>query len=122
MSNPSGYYIEGNPCPCGQNLNQWFNTSSSIWVPIPPYALSNTPAYNTSIRNPTAPQFDASLFKIFHVWESHQLEVRMTAYNVSNTPFYYPPDNGPTDGTFGQVAIYQENRPRSVELGARYNF
>jgi hypothetical protein len=122
MPNPSGYYIEGNPCPCGRSLNQWFNTSSSIWVPISPYALSTTPLYNTSIRNPTAPQFDASLFKTFHIRESHELKVRITALNVSNTPFYYPPDNDPTSPTFGQVIIYQMNRPRSVELGARYSF
>jgi len=30
---PSGYYIYGNPTlSSGQNLNHWFNTSSSIWV------------------------------------------------------------------------------------------
>ncbi len=122
MQNPSGYYIEGNPKLSNPTFNEWFNTSPSIWVPVPPYALSTAPAYSTSVRNPTSPQFDASLFKTFQLWESHKLELRMTAYNVSNTPFYYPPDNGPTSPTFGQVFIYQDNRPRSVELQARYSF
>ncbi|MGH9617267.1 MAG: hypothetical protein ACRD28_11045, partial [Acidobacteriaceae bacterium] len=123
MANPSGYFIKGNPkLSSGQTMNRWFNTSPSIWVPIPPYTLSNVPLNNSSIRNPTAPQFDASLFKSFHIWRAHQLEVRISAFNVSNTPFYYPPDNDPTSPTFGQVAIYQMNRPRSIELGARYSF
>jgi hypothetical protein len=123
MTNPYGYYIKGNPkLSSGQSLNHWFNTSPQIWVPIPPYALSNVPVYSSDIRLPSTPQFDASLFRTFSIWRQHQLRLRLTAFNLSNTPFFGSPNTDPTSPLFGVVPPNQVNLPRSLELGAQYSF
>src|SRR6185312_8838848 len=123
MYNPSGYYIKGNPrLSSGQSLKHWFNTSPDIWVPIPPYALSNVPQYSSDVRLPTAPQFDTSLFRTFSIWREHRLRLRLTAFNVSNTPVFGWPNTDPTSPLFGVVPPSQWNLPRSVELGAQYSF
>lgn len=123
MANPSGYYINGDPkLSSGQSLQHWFNTSPQIWQPIPPYALSNVPLNSSTVRLPTAPQFDASLLRIISIREQHQLSLRLSAFNLTNSPFFAPPDTDPTSPLFGVVPQFQINRARILELGARYSF
>jgi hypothetical protein len=123
MANPSGYYINGDPkLSSGQSLQRWFNTSPQIWQPIPPYALSNVPLNSSSVRLPTAPQFDASLLRIISIREQSQLSLRLSAFNLTNSPFFAPPDTDPTSPLFGVVPQFQINRARILELGARFSF
>ena len=53
---PSGYYIYGDPkLSSGQNLNHWFNTSSSIWVLQPPDTLRTSKLRSPTIRTDSRP-------------------------------------------------------------------
>lgn len=123
LTNPGGYFIEGNPAlASGQSLQHWFNISPSIWVPIPPYTLSNVPTTNSNVRLPTAPQFDATATRYIKIRESQMLRLRLQAYNFTNTPFFGAPNTTPTSPQFGQVLPTQTNLPRTVDIEARYSF
>ncbi|MEK7405425.1 MAG: hypothetical protein AAB225_09975 [Acidobacteriota bacterium] len=122
MSYPD-YYIHGNPkLTSGQTLDRWFDTSPSIWVQRPPETWRVTPLRSPNIRRHSAPQFDASLIREFLVREGHKFQVKVSSFNVTNTPVFGFPTTSPTSQLFGVVSIRQINLPRSVELGFRYVF
>ncbi len=117
------YYIYGNPkLSQGQSLNRWFDTSSSIWVQRLPDTLRTAPFYSPNIRRHSAPQVDATLIRSFRISEGHQFQLRVSAFNLSNTPIFDFPNTTPTSTLFGVVSNTQLNLPRSVELGFRYSF
>lgn len=124
MTNPTGYFIKGNPAlpKNQQSLSHWFNTSSSIWVPIPPYTLTNTPVTNSQIRLPAANQYQAELTRYIPIWEQHQLRLRMSYYNLGNTPFWGAPNTTPSSPLFGTISPPQTNLARTGEIEARYSF
>ncbi|HLY43424.1 MAG TPA: TonB-dependent receptor [Terracidiphilus sp.] len=67
--------------------------------------------YGTSVGNVSRNQFygpgylqdNVSLFKIFKLRESWQLEGRVDAFQLSNTPQFSNPSTSITSGTFGQI-------------------
>jgi hypothetical protein len=73
----------------------------------------------TGIRNPGTEDVDASLAKNFEIYERLRAQFRVDAFNLPNHPtFSGNYDNGPTDGTFGQIvkSSGQSNQPRNVQL------
>ncbi|HWB87484.1 MAG TPA: carboxypeptidase-like regulatory domain-containing protein [Bryobacteraceae bacterium] len=123
ISFPSGYYINGDPkLSSGQSLNHWFNTSSSIWVLQPPDTLRTTKLRSPTIRQYSAPQYDATVIRNFRIREGHELQFKVSAFNITNTPIFGAPNNSPTSSLFGVVPVTQINLPRDVELGFRYRF
>jgi hypothetical protein len=123
ISYPGGYYIYGDPkLSSGQTLDRWFNTSPSIWVVRPSDTLRISKMRSTTIRTHSAPQADVTLIRNFKIHEGHQFQFKVSAFNVSNTPIFGPPNTTPSSNVFGVVPITQRNLPRSVELGFRYAF
>lgn len=120
---PGGYYIEGDPkLSSGQNLNHWFDTSPSIWVVRPPDTLRTAKMRSSTIRSHSDPQADVTLIRNFAINEAHRFQLRVTAYNVTNTPIFDVPNTNPASNLFGVVPVTQRNLPRSVEIGFRYAF
>ena len=94
--------------------------------------------YGTSIGNvgrnshygPGYIQNNASLFKIFTLRESWQLEARIDAYQLSNSPQFNSPSSSITSGTFGQVTstigsgtgINGIGGGRTLQLSATFRF
>jgi hypothetical protein len=123
VSQPAGYYINGNPeLAGGQSINHWFNTSSSIWVVQPPDTLRVTSLLSPNIRSYSAPQFDAVLSRRFLIKENHAVQFKVSAFNATNTPMLGNPNTTPTSPLFGIVPTTQTNLPRRIELGFRYAF
>jgi hypothetical protein len=118
------YYIYGDiRLPAGQQtLDQWFDTSKDIWVQRPPDTLRTAKLRSPSLRRNTAPQFNSELIRTFQITERHRFQLKVSAFNMANTPIFGPPNNNPTSPLFGRVPITQINLPRSMELGFRYSF
>jgi hypothetical protein len=123
ISFPSGYYINGDPTlGSGQNLNHWFNTSSSIWVLQPPDTLRTSKLRSPTLRQNSRPQYDVTVIRNFRIRESHEFQFKVSAFNITNTPIFGAPNTSPSSSLFGVVPVTQINLPRDVELGFRYRF
>jgi hypothetical protein len=104
---------------------QWFNPSA--FVPNnSPTSIGNIGRTESWLRGPGLWQFDPSLARTFRLTERFNLEVRVEAENVFNTPHFNDPgtsctnDNAACGGTFGEVTgSYGE---RVVQLGAFLRF
>lgn len=118
------YYIYGNPqLPSDQQtLSHWFNTSSQIWVQRPSDTLRTAKLYSPNIRRNTAPQVNTTVTRTVRFRERQNVQLRVTAFNLTNTPIFGAPNNNPASPLFGVVPITQINLPRALELGFRYAF
>jgi hypothetical protein len=88
------------------------------FIVAPSYGIQPNINY-TGIRNPGTEDVDASLAKNFEIYERLRAQFRVDAFNLPNHPtFSGNYDNGPTDGTFGQIvkSSGQSNQPRNVQL------
>lgn len=93
--------------------HNWFDTTSfsqptgcvgGVGTPCPlVYGTSIGNAGFDQFRGPGVLQDNASLFKTFQLHESWQLEARVDAFQLSNTPQFSNPSGSITSGTFGQV-------------------
>jgi hypothetical protein len=75
-----------------------------------------------NIRRHTAPNIDLALNRNFRIREGHTFQLKVSAFNSTNTPVFNFPNTDPNSPLFGVVPITQINSPRSVELGFRYVF
>ncbi|MBL8215822.1 MAG: carboxypeptidase regulatory-like domain-containing protein [Bryobacterales bacterium] len=122
MSYPD-FNINGNPkLDGGQTLNRWFNTDRSLWVQRAADSLRTAPFRSPNIRRHTAPNLDLSLNRDFHIREGHRFQLKVSAFNATNTPIFNFPQTDPNSPLFGVVPITQLNPARSVEIGFRYFF
>ena len=123
-----------NPTP-----DRWFNTcyvdlsgalqkcepgESPVWHQRPPFTLRTTPLRFDYIRVPWKPTLDASLFKHVDVSRRIRLEIRLEAFNLTNTVIYGSPNTTFNNANFGKIAeprgsIYF---PRNMQLGAKLSF
>ena len=79
------YYIYGNPTlSSGQNLNHWFNTSSSIWVLQPPDALRASKLRSPTLRQHSRPQYDVTVIRNFRIREGHEFQFK-AVFGAPNT-------------------------------------
>ena len=110
MANGTGAYHKLKGIGAGHN---WFDPTV-FSQPVGCTGKVGTPcslAYGSSIGNvgrnayygPGYVQDNASLFKTFALHESWQLEARVDAFQLSNSPQFASPSNSITSGTFGQV-------------------
>lgn len=64
---------------------------------------------------------DSSLLKRFNVAEHAYFQLRFEAFNVLNHPSFSAPNTTVTNANFGQI-LTQANRPRQIQVGARFVF
>jgi hypothetical protein len=106
----------------------WFDPSS--FVPSGPLrngATQGTVGRNPSwLRGPGLSNLDFSVFRHFRLTERYNLELRLEAQNVTNTPHFYNPGascsnrNGVCGGSFGQItSSYGE---RNLQVGLKFRF
>ncbi len=107
-------------------------------------ASPTTPAFNTSafdtvaatqlqyhirtfsttfpnLRQDGINNFDTSLLKRFNFTERMYFQLRLEAFNVVNHPTFGAPNAQATGASFGLITA-QANRPRTLQIGARFVF
>lgn len=117
------YVLKGDPkLSSGQTFSHWFDTSPSLWAVPAADALRVTPLRSSNIRVPAVPQMDGTMQRSIRIREGHWLQIRGSAYNLTNTPLFGLPNTSPASATFGTVTLTQVNASRTAELGFRYVF
>ena len=96
--------------------NEWFSRSS--------LQLATKGSFGSVGRNAiSGPSFfnlDASLFKIFHLTERFNLEVRGEAFGVTNSPQFNNPNTTLGNAAFGYIT--GAGGGRNLQLGFKLNF
>lgn len=102
----------------GSRIDGWFN----------PAAFSNASQFTfgnvtrtIDMRGPGQVNWDVSVFKTFHVFESFKAQFRAEALNAMNTPWFRGPTTAFGNANFGKITS-QGNFPRMIQLGLRLYF
>jgi hypothetical protein len=74
-----------------------------------------------NLRQDGINEWSPSVSKRFSITEKMNLQLRAEAYNVLNHPVFSPPNTTGTNAGFGTITA-QANRPRTIQLGARFVF
>jgi hypothetical protein len=74
-----------------------------------------------NLRQDGINNFDTSLLKRFDVNEHTYFQLRLEAFNVINHPTFGAPNTTVTNASFG-IINSQANRPRTLQIGARFVF
>ena len=110
------------------NISSYINATAFALPPSITFADGNTvfTRPGTSGRNillgPGLSNLDMSLFKNFAITEKIKTELRLQAYNLSNTPHFGQPNSNFSNGNFGQITSTLPFSYRQVELGLRVTF
>jgi hypothetical protein len=74
-----------------------------------------------NLRQDGIDNFDTSLLKRFNFTEKTYFQLRLEAFNVVNHPTFSAPNAQATSSSFGIITA-QANRPRTLQIGARFVF
>ncbi len=117
--------VSGNPTiPRGQrSIYQWFNTSAfSVPANLASYSFVAGDAGRNLIVGPAYVNLDSSLAKDFKYRDRYTLDIRLEAFNSSNTVHLSNPDANFNSGTFGQINSVLDNSDRTAQLAAKILF
>ncbi|MGB7353443.1 MAG: TonB-dependent receptor, partial [Acidobacteriaceae bacterium] len=98
-----------------KNGLNWFNTS--VFTPAVGHFGSESAG---NILGPGLEKVDLGLMKNFAIGERTSLQMRAESFNVFNHTSFTGPDNGLSDGTFGQVTGTHE--PRIMQFSGKLYF
>ncbi len=98
------------------SIGEWFNTAAFT---LPAQGTFGNAGRN-SIEGPGSALFNMALTKNFQIKEGQNLEFRIQASNVFNTPQYASIDTVVNSPTFGQVVSI--GQMRTVQLSGRFRF
>jgi hypothetical protein len=100
----------------------WFDTSA--FARVTDVRFGNV-GRNT-MRGPGVVNLDASLFRTFKTSERTNLQFRLEAFNVTNTPHFANPNGNVNSSNFGKVLATQTadalGQSRAFRLGLRFGF
>ncbi len=85
------------------------------------FHIRTFPSTISSVRLDGINEWSPSISKRFLFTEHSALQLRMEAYNVLNHPVFGPPNTTATNAAFGTITT-QANKPRIIQLGARFVF
>jgi len=99
--------LSGNPVlHSGRTVGRFFNTS--LFGPAAPQSVGTSP--RNPVRSPGLIDADMALSKRWHIYDENNLEFRMEAFNLSNTPPFilqtrttYNPNLALSQQSFGQI-------------------
>jgi hypothetical protein len=115
------------PAPCSAYISETFaggTPTGPFTIPGKTGNLFNAPgtAGRDILRGPGSSNLDLSLFKNFSFTERIKSQVRLQAYNVTNTPHFANPNSDLSQVNFGQISSTIPFSYRQVELGLRVTF
>ncbi len=91
----------GNPNLAHKTLSEFFNTAA--FAPQPLGTIGNT--QRNSLTGPHFRHVDASIFKDFPVTEKVNIQFRVEAFNISNTPNFFIGNNNVGNQEFGNASF-----------------
>jgi len=103
--------------PAGQQTTaQFFNTAA--FAIAPQFTLGNSS--RNPVRGPGYRNMDLAVIKRIRFGEERNVELRLEAFNLTNTPPLGAPNV--VLGTPGFGSITSAGDPRVIQLGAKFNF
>ncbi len=126
----------GNPCLDNPTPERWFDTSAFSRLPANTYVIRSNPMQYDCLTGPRFSQLDATLTKDFAITERVRVELKMAAYNATNSLNRAGPNTDINSSQFGQ-ALFQGTPAssfgaqtqelgnitgRQVELGLKIRF
>lgn len=102
-----------------ERMNKYFDTSQFSYND--PFTFGNAPRLMPNLFQPGIDSWNMSLFKTTNIRELMKVEFRAEAFNTFNRVQFGPPDTTINDSNFGQIT-YQQNSPRTLQLGLRLLF
>lgn len=84
------------------------------------YHIRTFPTMISGLRVDGINQLDPSLLKSFRFTEKSFLQLRFEAFNSLNHPSFPAPNTTASNALFGTISGAQANRPRIIQLGARF--
>lgn len=121
----------------GSTLGHWYSTAGSnptqCWSRVTPYQLQPLVSTTAQVRTPTIPQLDMSLQKSAQIFENTNLELRLDAFNSTNSVLFGSPNTDPGAGPatfnavsgwsgFGTISYQQQNAPRVLQISGKVSF
>ncbi len=121
----------------GSTLGHWFSTAGNdptqCWTGLSPYELQPINSTTAQVRNPTMPNLDASIQKSTAITGRLNFDLRLDAFNATNSVLFGGPDTNPGDGPavynqgsgwsgFGTVGASQKNFPRILQVSGKISF
>jgi hypothetical protein len=114
----------GNPNLSHKTLTEFFNTAA--FAPQPIGTIGNT--QRNSLTGPDFRHVDLSIFKDFPVTERVNIQFRVEAFNISNTPNFFIANNNSGNqelgnGAFGSISATDPNYvPREIQFVLKVQF
>ena len=117
-----------------QSFTKWFDNSSTAlnnprpdgtfaWGVLGPNEYRVVKQRFHDVNEPTEPLWAFSFFKNARVADRTNMQIRVEIFNVFNVRVYGGPNTSPTNAGFGIVdTASQVNFPRTVQIGARFQF
>ncbi len=103
-----------NPALGNHTVAKWFDTSAFSTPPA--FHFGNTPRTFDDLRSDWIRNIDISLHKNTQLTSKMNLQIRVDAFNMDNTPTFAPPNTSFGSAQFGVVSA-QQNSPRTIQLG-----
>lgn len=112
----SSYLVEN------QTRDRWFNNDRSCYRAWPAYTYSDFPDRFPWLRQMDYRSVNMSMNKTFRLNERWRFQLRGEAFNLTNTPYYGPPDTGYQNARFGMLPLDQRNFPRFIQITGKFSF
>ena len=99
-----------------RTVARWFDTS--VFSTAPQFTVGSAP--RNPVRGPAYRNLDLALIRRVPVAGGQAFELRLEAFNLTNTPYF-----GAPNGTFGSAAfgtITTAGDPRVIQLAVKYVF
>ena len=113
------YQAVGDPA---ESVPAGYAFNPSAFDTLPAYTAQTGPKTFPGINGPMQWNIDANLSKSFSITERLKLQLRMEAYNLTNSIMWQAPDANYGDSTFGQPNLLQSNVGRSLQYAAKLVF
>jgi hypothetical protein len=112
--------------PAIDNVDKWgnaFNPDAFRFIPDSAFKVRTNPKSYPGVQGPGYKSLDVTLAKFFQITERFQLELRMEAYNATNTFSGADPSTSVTASTFGRVTSMRTGtQGREFQYNMRLHF
>jgi hypothetical protein len=119
LTNGNPFVLTGNPT---QNVPAGFSFNPNVFANLPAYTPFAGPRVMAGLDGPVHWDVDAALSKSFRIREGMHLQLRVEAYNLTNTVMFNAADSNFGDSNFGQSDPSQFNIGRTIQYSLRFVF